>query len=151
MEDIPAGEAVTAGKFIVNQYPAVILFDSGASHSFMSETFATKCNPKVDTVEKGGYCISAAGNNINTNRIVRDVKIEILGRTYMVNLVVLPGLGIDIILDMNWMSKIGVLIDTSTGVVMMREPVGKEAFLVPLSLEREIFQLISCSSNRYPI
>jgi len=42
VEEIPEGEAVTAGMFLVNQHPAVVLFDSGASHSFMSQAFASK-------------------------------------------------------------------------------------------------------------
>ena len=40
--DIPLGEVVTIGKFLVDQHPAVVLFDSGASHSFMSPAFASK-------------------------------------------------------------------------------------------------------------
>ena len=44
----------------------------------------------------------------------------------------LPGLGIDVILGMKWMSGHGVLIDTSTWVIMLREPDSKNAFLVPL-------------------
>ena len=42
---------------------------------------------------------------------------------YTADLVVLPGLGIDIILGMKWMSGHGVLIDTSTRVVMLRDPI----------------------------
>ena len=42
MEEIPSGEVVTAGMFLVNHHPAVVLFDSGASHSFMSPIFASK-------------------------------------------------------------------------------------------------------------
>jgi len=42
VEEIPAGEVVTAGMFLVNQHPAVVLFDLGASHSFMSQAFASK-------------------------------------------------------------------------------------------------------------
>jgi hypothetical protein len=67
MEEIPAGEVVTAGKFLVNDHPAVVLFDLGASHSFMSSTFASEQNVNVITIAKGGYCISAARNNIMTN------------------------------------------------------------------------------------
>ena len=44
IEEIPAGEVVTAGTFLVNQHPAVVLFDSGALHSFMSQTFVSKHN-----------------------------------------------------------------------------------------------------------
>ena len=42
LEEIPLGEVVTAGMFLVNQHPTVVLFDSGASHSFMSQTFVSK-------------------------------------------------------------------------------------------------------------
>jgi hypothetical protein len=42
MEEIPAREVVTAGMFLVNQHPTIVLFDSRASHSFMSQTFASK-------------------------------------------------------------------------------------------------------------
>ena len=42
---------------------------------------------------------------------------EVEGRSYQVDLVVLPGLGIDVILGMKWMSSHGVLIDTSMRVV----------------------------------
>ena len=40
--DIPSGEVVTASKFLVDQHPVVVLFDLGASHSFMSPAFASK-------------------------------------------------------------------------------------------------------------
>ena len=138
MTEIPSGEVVTAGKFLVNHHPAVVLFDSGASHSFMSPAFASKYNQKVITVSTGSYCISAAGSNILTNQIVLGVRIEIEGRVFMADVVVLPGLGIDVILGMKWMSGHGVLIDTSTRVVMLRDPISKEAFLMPLPRELEL-------------
>jgi len=49
--------------------------------------------------------------------------------------VILLGLGIDVILGMNWMKNHGVLIDTSTRTVMLRDPKNNEAFLVPLPRE----------------
>jgi hypothetical protein len=57
---------------------------------------------------------------------------NIKGHEYTSHLVILPGLGIDVILGMNWMSGHGVLIDTSTHVVMLRDPINNEAFLVQL-------------------
>ena len=116
MEEIPAGEVVTAGKFLVNDHLVVVLFDSGASHSFVSSTFASMHKMNVITIIKGGYYISAAGNNIMTNKVVKDVKIKIMDREFITDLVVLPGVGIDVILGMKWMSGNGVLIDTSTRV-----------------------------------
>ena len=61
MEEIPAGEAVTASMFLVNKHPTTILFDFRASHSFMSQTFASKQDQKIMVVDKGGYSISSAG------------------------------------------------------------------------------------------
>ena len=77
LEEIPSGEVVTVGMFLVNQHPIVVLFDSRASHSFMSQIFASKHDQRVVTIDKGGYCISATRNNISTNQIVRDVCISI--------------------------------------------------------------------------
>ena len=70
MIEIPSGEVVTEDKFLVNQLPIVVLFDSGASHSFMSPAFASKYNQEVITLSTGSYCISAARSNISTNQIV---------------------------------------------------------------------------------
>jgi len=114
VEAIPAGDVVTAGKFLVNQCDALVLFDSGASHSFVSLDFVSK--------HKYSYCISAAGNNISTNQVVLGATLEIGDRQFLVDLVVLPGVGIDVILGMKWMSGNGVLIDTTTRVVMLRDP-----------------------------
>ena len=58
------------------------------------------------------------------------MQLEIEGQSYQVDLVVLPGLGIDVILGMKWMSSHGELIDTSTRVVMLRDPCNQEGFLV---------------------
>ena len=98
------------------------LFDSGASHSFISPAFAFKFMQKTYTVEGEGYCIRAASGTIPTKLVIGDIQFEIEGQSYQVDLVVLPGLGIDVILGMNWMSSHGVLIDTSTRVVMLRDP-----------------------------
>jgi hypothetical protein len=41
MADIPEGAPVMTGIFTILNYPAIILFDSGASHSFISYLFTT--------------------------------------------------------------------------------------------------------------
>jgi len=77
VEAIRAGEVVTASKFLVNQCDALVLFDSGALHSLVSSDFVSKHNLKVVTLDKGSYCISAAGNNISTNQVVLGATLEI--------------------------------------------------------------------------
>ena len=69
------GEVMTAGMFLVNKHPTIILFDTRASHSFMSQTFASKHDQKIIEVDKGGYSISLARATISTNQIVKDVLV----------------------------------------------------------------------------
>ena len=66
--------------FLVNKHPAIVLFDSRASHSFMSQIFASKHDQKIIDVDKGDYSISLARATISTNQIVRDVLIYIQER-----------------------------------------------------------------------
>ena len=70
--------------------------------------------------------------------LVKMLRIPNKGCNYSTNLVILLGLGIDVILRMKWMSDHGVLIDTSTRVIMLREPDSKEAFLVQLPRNDDI-------------
>ena len=132
IEEVLAEEVVTAGMFLVNKHPTIVLFDSRASRSFMSQAFASKQDQKMIEVDKGGYSISSARATISTNKMVRNVLISIQEREYTMDLIVLPALSIDVILGMKWMSDHGVLIDTSTRTIMLREPKGGNAFLVPL-------------------
>jgi hypothetical protein len=66
VEEIPEGEPITAGKFPVNQHPVVVLFDSGSSHSFMSQAFAWK-HEQLCTDLSYGYHISSVVANVLTN------------------------------------------------------------------------------------
>jgi hypothetical protein len=110
MEEIPEGEPVTAGKFPVNQNPTVILFDSRSSHSFMSQAFARK-HEQLCT-DLSGYRISSAGADVLTNQMVRGATLELGSRKFQVNLIVMPGLVLDVIIGMNWMKEWGAVIDT---------------------------------------
>ena len=75
---------------------------------------------------------------------MRDVLISIQEREYTTYLIILLGLAIDVILGMNWMRGHGVLIDTTTRTIMLREPKGSYAFLVPLPQSFNL-QNLSCA------
>jgi hypothetical protein len=66
VDEIPEGEPITVGKFPINQNPAVVLFDSRSSHSFMSQVFARK-HEQLCTDLSYGYRISSAGADVLTN------------------------------------------------------------------------------------
>ena len=54
IEEVPAREVVTTDMFLVNKHPAIVLFDSGASHSFTSQAFASKHDQKIIEVDNSG-------------------------------------------------------------------------------------------------
>jgi hypothetical protein len=76
VDEISEREPVTTGKFPVNQHPAVVLFDSGSSHSFMSQAFARKYE-QLCTELSYGYRISSAVADVLTNQIVRGATLEL--------------------------------------------------------------------------
>jgi hypothetical protein len=64
----PEGEPVMMGTFIVANHPTVILFDSGASHTFISKNFVEKhCNPCTESRE--GFIIHSHGGQIFTKEV----------------------------------------------------------------------------------
>jgi hypothetical protein len=76
VDGIPEGEPITVGKFLVNQNPVVVLFDSRSSHSFMSQAFARKHEQLCINLSYG-YRISSAGADVLTNQMVRGATLEL--------------------------------------------------------------------------
>jgi predicted aspartyl protease len=60
---------VLAGTFFLNKHPIIILFDSGASHNFMSSTCAKKAKLSL-VASVAPYVISTPGGRVDANRIV---------------------------------------------------------------------------------
>jgi hypothetical protein len=79
VDDIPEGEPVIAGMFSINNHPAVVLFDSGSSHSFVSQAFVKRYEQKIIELECA-YRISSAGADLLTNQIVQGVTLNISNR-----------------------------------------------------------------------
>jgi predicted aspartyl protease len=99
MDEIPTGEEVLAGTFFLNERPIIKLFDSRASHDFMSSTCAKKA--KISLVASGvQYMISTPEGRVNADRIVQKVPVKLSRRIFTTNLIILSGQGIDVILGM---------------------------------------------------
>jgi hypothetical protein len=88
LEEITTAEEVLVGTFILNERPIIIVFNSGASHNFMSSTCAEKA--KLSLVATGApYVISTPGGRVDADRIVQNVLLELSGRIFSTNLIVL--------------------------------------------------------------
>ena len=62
LEGIPEGAPVISGTFSVNEYPVTILFDSGASHTFISKECASRLGLKIESMPKP-YHIHSPGES----------------------------------------------------------------------------------------
>jgi hypothetical protein len=99
MEEIPTGEEILVSTFFLNEHSIIILFDSGASHDFMSSACVERA--KLTLVASGApYVISTPGGRVDTDRIAQKVLLKLSGRVLSTNLIVLSGKGIDVILGM---------------------------------------------------
>ncbi|WVZ80154.1 LOW QUALITY PROTEIN: hypothetical protein U9M48_027653 [Paspalum notatum var. saurae] len=69
---------------------------------------------------KAKYHITAPGSPIDTNQIVRHLRLCIGTEDFYVDPVVLPNQGIDIILGMDWMKEHNVLLDITSRIVQIK-------------------------------
>jgi predicted aspartyl protease len=69
VQEIPIGEEVLVDTFFLNDQPIVILFDSTASHDFMSSTCAKKVRLTL-VASRMPYVISTPGGRVDADRIV---------------------------------------------------------------------------------
>jgi hypothetical protein len=106
------------GTFLVANYPAVILFDSGASHTFISKNFVEKhCIPCTESRE--GYIIHSPGGRIFTKEVAFHISVTLVGREFRTNMIVLKGQDIDVILGMNWLAQHKVIINTDLRTIKL--------------------------------
>ena len=90
-------------EYLVSSALATVLFDSGASHSFISSSFVEKHN--IPTVLlKTPLLTRTPGGDIKCQLGCLRVRINLSGVEFLADLVVLKSKGIDMILGMDWLS-----------------------------------------------
>ncbi|WVZ63973.1 hypothetical protein U9M48_013560 [Paspalum notatum var. saurae] len=114
--------------FLVNDHPTVVLFDSGANFSFISKAYALKHGYEIIEL-KQKYHITAVGSFINTNHIVRDLRLQVGKESLFISPLVLPQLGIDVILGMEWLKQHNAMIDVGSRTVQLRSSSGTDVII----------------------
>jgi hypothetical protein len=113
LAELPDGAPVMSGTFSIHHQPVVTLFDSGATHSFISNNCGTRI--RLDPcLTQGSYMISTPGGKITSNQMVKSVPIRLGSQVIKTDLVLLNLEGIDVILRTNWMTEHRVLLDISS-------------------------------------
>jgi predicted aspartyl protease len=118
--------------FYVNLIPSVILFDSGATHSFISTLYATTNELPLQTMQKPLVVITPKGH-VEANYMTHRLTLIIMGREFWSTPIVLEENSIDLILGMSWLRKVKVVIHCAKGTVELTRSKG-ERFEVEITI-----------------
>ena len=90
---------------------ARVLFDSGASHSFIAASVVIELGLEVETLEEPLYVSSSLGIKARIGMICRGCELEISGTLLTVDLRIMDMSEFDVILGMDWLTACMVVID----------------------------------------
>jgi hypothetical protein len=130
-DEAQQAQDVVLGMFLACSHPATILFNSEASHSFISSSFVAKYSLPIATM-KHTMLVSSPGAEIWTKHICPMVSITIRGVDFPSNLILLDSKGIDIILGMDWLSKYDRVIQCARKAVKLTKKDGTSVEFVAM-------------------
>ncbi|KAL0533979.1 hypothetical protein IC582_028255 [Cucumis melo] len=116
-----AGTVVTGTLPVLGHY-ALVLFDSGSSHSFISSAFVLHARLEVEPLHHVLSVSTPSGECMLSKEKVKACQIEIAGHLIEVTLLVLDMLDLDVILGMDWLAANHASIDCSRKEVTFNPP-----------------------------
>nr|ABA98544.1 retrotransposon protein, putative, Ty3-gypsy subclass [Oryza sativa Japonica Group] len=119
----PAPEVVL-GTFPINSVPATVLFDSGATHSFISKKFVGIHGLRKEELSTP-MRVHTPGNSSTLVSYSPSVLIEIHRSRFLANLILLESKDLDVILGMDWMTKFKGVIDCANRTVTLTNEKGE--------------------------
>nr|CAH66095.1 OSIGBa0114I04.2 [Oryza sativa] len=125
---------VILGTFPVNSVPATVLFDSGATHSFLSMSFAGNHGMEVEDLRRP-LMVSTPSNQALSLQRSPSVRIEIQGVPFLANLILLESKDLDVILGMDWLARHKGVIDCANRKVTLTSNDGRVVTVHALSSE----------------
>ena len=99
------------GMFLLSHLWSRILFDSGASHSFIAASCVRELGLEVETLEELMQVSSLLGTRVSVDMIFRGCELEISWILLTLDLRVMDITEFDVILGMDWLMTHRVVID----------------------------------------
>jgi len=119
VKEVEASEKVVAGTILVHSVPIISLFDSDASHCYLSTSFVMMHSiPCYDMNTQ--WEISTENGIITTNRVCKSYSRDVCRRQLRADLFVIDTSGYDVILGMIWLSKYHAVIDCRSKSMIFR-------------------------------
>nr|CAI44662.1 OSJNBa0061C06.18 [Oryza sativa Japonica Group] len=125
---------VILSTFLVNSVPATVLFDSGATHSFLSMSFAGNHGMEVEDLRRP-LMVSTPSNQALSLQRSPSVRIEIQGVPFLANLILLESKDLNVILGMDWLARHKGVIDCANRKVTLTSNDGRVVTVHALSSE----------------
>ncbi|XP_020970243.1 uncharacterized protein LOC110268437 [Arachis ipaensis] len=110
-DDAMKSDSLIQGQCYVKSRLLTVLYDSGASHSFISETVAHELGLDFTMLDYNLIVCTPTSQNALTSQVCQQEPFVIEARTFIHDLVCLPLCGLDIILGLDWLSKHHVFLD----------------------------------------
>ncbi|GJZ86038.1 putative reverse transcriptase domain-containing protein [Tanacetum coccineum] len=106
VSEAPQDPNVVTGTFSLNDHFATVLFDFGADYSSISTNFLPLINLKPSVISPGYEIEIASGVKVETNKIVRGCRLELECHTFIIDLIPFGYGSFDVIVGMDWLSKL---------------------------------------------
>jgi hypothetical protein len=135
-EEAQGDKDVVLGTFLINSVPATVLFDSGASHSFITEQFVAKHDVPRSSM-KTHLLISSPNGEMKSTYVCPQVNLKIGEIDFEADLVIITSSGIDVILRMDWLGKHDGIILCATKSVLLTSPQGQRIEFVATANPRK--------------
>ena len=104
-------QPVIQGTFLLSRLWARVLFDYGASHSFIAASVVIELGLEVKTLDEPLYVSSPLGTRARLEMICQGCELEISGTLLTVDLRIMDMSELDVILGMDWLTAYRVVID----------------------------------------
>jgi hypothetical protein len=118
-------------EFLVCGTTALVLFDTGATRSYVTSRFVNKLSLPTTTRSIPIITSSPLGD-IRCTLLCKGVDVDIQGHKFIGDLTVLPSNSIDVILGMDWITTHKGVISTSPRLVTLVHPDGTRVTFEPM-------------------
>jgi hypothetical protein len=118
------GADITISMFYINAIPAALLFDSRATHSFISARFATTNELPLQNMKTPMVVITPKGP-VEANYMTQRLTLTIMGRELWSTPIELEESNIDQIFEMSWLRKAKAVIHCAKGTVELTSSKGE--------------------------
>ena len=124
VEEVEAQPNGVIGKFLVKSFTAIVLFDTGASHSYISRGFVDMYNLPTKVLRTPMLVTSPRAEYMASEGCFQ-MPLAIGRHVFPSDLIILESQGLDVILGMDWLSMYGGNIDCTSKTILLTTPEGR--------------------------